>query len=979
MGNYVSTQLLGHGVFSSIYLGLDDQGNKVVLKYYANKDSNEIKQKFMLEATSLTQIDHENILRVYDFGEDEKGFYLAMEFCEYGSLKGRLDSKGVLDLERTLYVALSVIQALNVFHQSGKLHLDVRPENLLFSNDGFLKLADLGTLYDKVQFTDLPADTLNYASPEFLDKRPVDVRSDIYSLGATVFHLLTARAPYESKSTLQVINGHLLGDIPSVLDYLSDCPVSVDLVVKKMLNKLPEERYQDMAELEGDIQAILEGAVDHDALPSFSVQEEVVFPPIIEPTSSAIKETSLPEIQTVLEKEVITTSPTQQVDITLLSEGEKGDSEDNQENTISKESQIDFKNISLTWKMRVLVACAWLVGPVILGIFVYKSYFSEGTSEEIKSKPVVQEKLVISADDFAVNEKLKVVAEEKSAGQPATVEVYEPVFESFKEKPLPVILESIDRQNYFCSFKLRKGSAWNQEILTLGQESSGVKLLHIDDSFAVIEVDGVAYKIEPNKEYNGGFELLINRGENSLRFEKVSAISHEFTLSELKADMALLKDSAENEYKVSVQTSQTNQAEAVSKSEHQDYIKKSNGVVVSLVDFKHDYFPILINKLSPSRAINYSAFINGTPVNFGNAAKSSILLKKYRVIFIGPDYAVIKDLSNDKNVKLKVKQKIILEKAAIVNYLGVDYKLKDGLNFFGYSVRLDEKEIRFDDGDYTELMNEKKVLSFLPTKESGMDSHNVKKYKDEKDLAEVKERLRSLSTKVAVKEETSKNKITDLKKKEKSVVQPEEGIAADYVIDKEYAARKSINLEHFLRCSTIKISHRKYSGTSSYSSYPVGYYLYKDGQMYHHPKYKSTNKLKLEDFEVTTRSIKIMGERAKYDNIGYGDFFFVKTDAGQVYEIEFVPNNYYTVKKLIKYVSSVSMGSGVSYDLRDKYARRAGQKDDKIVIRYDDENETIIIDKVPFTITADARYVYLVREGDKGYFYFDDYMYKYAR
>lgn len=243
--------------------------------------------------------------------------------------------------------------------------------------------------------------------------------------------------------------------------------------------------------------------------------------------------------------------------------------------------------------------------------------------------------------------------------------------------------------------------------------------------------------------------------------------------------------------------------------------------------------------------------------------------------------------------------------------------------------------------------------------------------------------MRSSSTQVPVKDLNTKEIIPVIEKKAEPVeppVQAKEGIATNYVVDKEFAARKSISLEHFLRCSTIKISHRKYSGTSSYSSYSVGYYLYKDEQIYHHPKYKRTNKLNLEDFEVSSGSFKIMGERAKYDNInGYGSFFFVKTPAGEVYEIEFVPNNYYTVKKLIKHLNYVSMGSGTNYDLKDKYARRAGQKSGRIVVRYDDANETIIIDKVPYTVTADANYVYLVREGDKGYFYFDDYMYKYAR
>ena len=137
--------------------------------------------------------------------------------------------------------------------------------------------------------------------------------------------------------------------------------------------------------------------------------------------------------------------------------------------------------------------------------------------------------------------------------------------------------------------------------------------------------------------------------------------------------------------------------------------------------------------------------------------------------------------------------------------------------------------------------------------------------------------------------------------------------------------------------------------------------------------------LKIEDFEITSRSFKIMGEKAKYDRIGYSDLFFSKMDDGRIYEIEFVPNNYFTVKKLLKQLNYVTMESVVQYDLQRRFSMRANEKDKRLVIRYDDDNETILIDKVPFKVEADEFDTYLVREGDRGRFYFDDYMYKYAK
>lgn len=974
MKKYASTQILGHGVFSTVYLGVDLSGNRVALKYYTNKDNQYIRQKFKLEANSLTQLQHENILPIYDFGEDDNGLYLAMEYCEYGSLKGRLDLKGALDLERTLAVCLSVVRALNVIHQAGQLHLDVRPENLFYSNDGFLKLADLGTLFNKVAYTDLPPNALYYASPEFLNKEALDFRTDIYSLGATIFHICTGRPVFESENIVDVINSHLTSEVPSLLDLLDDCPESIDAIIKKMMAKKTENRYQSLGEIEEDIHAVLEGVDYSTALPSFSIVEEnvkVAAAPVLTPVNQVV-ESSFSEVKTMLDSDVLPTSSTTDIDVVdVLAEEEQDELKT--ESEPSKAKQLRLDEVKLSFSMRLLVACAWLVGPVILGLYVYKAYFSSTEKETVVAKPVTNEKLIISVDDFAGSDTEEV--EKSTEKVEPKLEAHNIEFSSFKQKELPVVLTSIDRDNYFCSLKIRKGNSWTREIITLGQSIQGVKLIHLDADYAVLEYQSKGYKLLQNQTYNSGFELTVNNNSVETTFSEVNEAVNGFQLVSVTPNGLTLTDAEGKEHKLEASLELGNQAEVIDNARYKSLLKKSVGVVTSLVEFKHDYFPILINKIAPSKAINYSVFVNGTPVNYGNAVKSAVLNKKFQLRFIGTDFVIIKDLSNDKDVRLKANHKVFLQKAALVNYLGVDHKVKDGEKFFGYKAKVDETQISFTDGEHNEIMNETKILSFLPIKENAASKHKIKNCNCNIDLVAI---ARKLSEEKKRKEQLKKE-IQKVPVKEEVVQVAERPEVADgYEVDKEYARRKIVNLQHFLNCSVIKLKHRKYSSGSSYTTYTIGHYLLHEGRIKHHPKFVETNKVDPNEFEVTSRSLKLKGEKFEYTHFGYSDGFLLEIGE-EIYEIDFIPNNYFTVKRLLKYIYYVNMESETNYYLSQKYASKPNRKNERIIVKFDDENEEILINKIPFKLEFTEDYVYLVGENDRGYIYFNDYMYKLAR
>ena len=684
MSKYKNLGLLGQGVFSSVYLAENDQGQKFALKYYTNKESDAVRQKYTVEASTLIQLDNPNILKVHDFGEDELGMYIAMDYMEFGNLRDRISRKGALDLERTLVVAISIIRALETFHNAGKIHKDIRPENLFNSTDGYLKVADFGTLINHVSLSSLPVETVYYTAPEVLENAPdIDCRADIYSLGATLFHIFTGQAVYHSENTIDVVNMHLTDQPVALSNYVADCPESFVAIIQKMMSFNKQDRYQDIYELEKDLQVVMTGMTSVEDLPSYQSPGATLVAPIV---LADYREEEI-EVVASVDTEVKLETLTGKDEGVLTAESGK-----------PVRKHLDMSNIKLHWHMKLLVACAWLIGPVILGVYVYESYFKEKAPAPIVEVEKPKQKLMISANDFALADespKKKALPTKKALRKPAAKKQNTLSFAKYSEKVLPVELVEIDKRNFFCSFKIKQKAGWLSEVLTLGQRKSSVRLIAIEDSSAVVDVDGSSYRLKIGQKYRLSYNLaLALGGEDFVIFDHESSVDKGYKMVSLDEKVVKIQTPKNKLVSLNVDLDLSSNAIPVTGAVRSELLKRSKGVVTSFVKLDHEYFPILVNSVSKT-SINYSMFVNGAVINYGNAAVSTTLAKRYQINFIGSDWVLLKDRKTAKNIRLKVKQQIILKNAAVVSYRNKDHKVSAGENFFGYKVEFKNGQLSF--------------------------------------------------------------------------------------------------------------------------------------------------------------------------------------------------------------------------------------------------------------------------------------------
>ncbi|MBN1129696.1 MAG: serine/threonine protein kinase [Chitinispirillaceae bacterium] len=257
-GNYCLGRLIGEGGMGKVYEAVHGfMGRTVAIKVIHSTFSNDKTKidRFLQEIRALAKLDHPNIVTIYDAGRVNRNYYLTMELLPGPSLKAYVDSrkKGRLSEKEALRVILATAQALGHAHAKNIIHRDVKPENIIFDGKGAPKLTDFGlVMHHDVDHMTLTQEghwvgSYYYTSPEQVEgRRDVDGRSDIYSLGATLYYALTGRTVYAGNSPNEIMTKHLVGNFVSprrYCPYLSDRTV---MLVHKMLAIKREKRFQSM-------------------------------------------------------------------------------------------------------------------------------------------------------------------------------------------------------------------------------------------------------------------------------------------------------------------------------------------------------------------------------------------------------------------------------------------------------------------------------------------------------------------------------------------------------------------------------------------------------------------------------------------------------------------------------------------------------------------------------------------------------------
>ena len=260
-GDYQILDELGAGGMGKVYRARDVSLERVValkvLPAGHAKDPTFV-QRFVKEARAAARLNHPNIVQIYNFGSVEGTYYLAMEFVDGRSLGSHLRERRFTEAE-AIGIARQVCKALAVAHAEGLIHRDIKPDNLMLTTRGEVKLVDLGIAKrldedQAITQTGHSMGTPHYISPEQIrGQKDIDARADIYSLGATLYHLVTGHTPYQGSSGAVVMSMHLVEPLPDPLQYAPGLSEGFCRVLRKMLAKDRQERYPDVAALEVDL------------------------------------------------------------------------------------------------------------------------------------------------------------------------------------------------------------------------------------------------------------------------------------------------------------------------------------------------------------------------------------------------------------------------------------------------------------------------------------------------------------------------------------------------------------------------------------------------------------------------------------------------------------------------------------------------------------------------------------------------------
>jgi serine/threonine-protein kinase len=255
IAGYRLTAVLGEGAMGTVYrakqLSLDrDVAIKVLSPELANDPA--YVERFLREAKAVARLNHTNIVSGIDVGEADGLKYFVMEYADGNTVAFLINRGGPLDEERALLLAQQVTRALDHAYRNGLVHRDVKPENVIITRDGVAKLCDLGLARLEEHGPEGAAKmgTPSYISPEQArGDADVDIRSDIYSLGATIFDMLAGRPPFEAETPGALLAKHLTQPPPSVRSLAPDVSPATEAIVAKCLAKRREDRYQTPAEM----------------------------------------------------------------------------------------------------------------------------------------------------------------------------------------------------------------------------------------------------------------------------------------------------------------------------------------------------------------------------------------------------------------------------------------------------------------------------------------------------------------------------------------------------------------------------------------------------------------------------------------------------------------------------------------------------------------------------------------------------------
>lgn len=253
---------VGAGGMSDVYKAKDHTlGRFVAIKVLKQEFSEDVNfvTKFRTEAQSAAGLEHPNIVNIYDVGSENGMYYIVMEYVEGITLKTYIEKKGQLSFKEAVSIAIQVGRGIEAAHNKHIIHRDIKPQNIIISTEGKVKVTDFGIARVATTNT-INADVMgsvHYASPEQARNGFVDGKSDIYSLGIVMYEMVTGRVPFDGESTVAIAIQHLQEEMVVPSAYAPNLPISMEKIILKCTQKSPDRRYQTISDLLMDLKKAL--------------------------------------------------------------------------------------------------------------------------------------------------------------------------------------------------------------------------------------------------------------------------------------------------------------------------------------------------------------------------------------------------------------------------------------------------------------------------------------------------------------------------------------------------------------------------------------------------------------------------------------------------------------------------------------------------------------------------------------------------
>lgn len=259
---YEIIDYLGTGGMANVYCANDTKLDrkvtfKVLKEEFFNTDS--FKQRFIIEARAVAKLSHINIANVYDVGVDGNICYIVMEYIDGYTLKEIINQKGAFNNEEILGVSIQIASAIKHAHDNNIIHKDIKPQNILITKDGIVKVTDFG-IAKEVSSNTITTETIgsvHYFSPEQARGGFIDFKTDIYSFGIVIYEMATAKLPFDGEGTVQLAMKHINEPLPDISKQNDKISLSIQKIVKKATEKVSSNRYQSIDEMISDMKKAL--------------------------------------------------------------------------------------------------------------------------------------------------------------------------------------------------------------------------------------------------------------------------------------------------------------------------------------------------------------------------------------------------------------------------------------------------------------------------------------------------------------------------------------------------------------------------------------------------------------------------------------------------------------------------------------------------------------------------------------------------